>query len=175
MDTASKRHWTTVVVLRKPGSMERCACGTARNSRAVPPHATPRTISLCLRTSKRTIQGVTSSLSRIISAAITVLRHEPGWPSIRACITSLSPRERGTVELARRLVAALAPRRVCRAEFRYPRGNRAGDTCRDGPAQPASHVLDLGSPSQGSSPLSARLLLPHLTNAAVIFGLETKK
>src|SRR5262252_8332437 len=30
MDTASKHHWTTAGVLRKPGSMERCAC--SRNS-----------------------------------------------------------------------------------------------------------------------------------------------
>jgi len=34
----------------------------------------------------------------------------------------------------------------------------------DGPAQPASHTLDLGTPCQGSSSLSACLLLPDLTN-----------
>src|SRR5258708_37833786 len=71
------------------------------------------------------------------------------------------------VEFARRLVAALPPRCPGWAEFCHPHGNRASDACRDGPTQPASHTLDLGTPSQGSSSLSACLLLPALTNGAV--------
>src|SRR5258708_16196117 len=70
------------------------------------------------------------------------------------------------VEFARRLVAALPPRCPGWAEFCHPHGNRASDACRDGPTQPASHTLDLGTPSQGSSSLSACLLLPDLTNGA---------
>jgi hypothetical protein len=46
--------------------------------------------------------------------------------------------------------------------------DRASHARRDRATQPASQALGVGTPAQGSPPLSPTLLLPHLTNAALI-------